>query len=642
MKLHGKMLIPLGLWIILAGCQSTESVVPVVNLPPAPPLHFVDVSDRISVDAPRGRGVALVDFDGDSWPDITVSIQEGVLRFRNRGDGTFELFGELLKLEFVQAVTWVDVDGDADLDLYLTSLGTEHRLYKNDGAGVLLDVTSAAGIGPQTIGAQGATFADIDGDEDLDLYIATGPIPEDFRVGSEIPGTSGGPNRLYLNDGDGNFTFASGVVTGHNDGESFQGAFFDYDRDGDLDLFIADDYIPDTLFENDGTGNFTNVSSGVLPRGGVEETSSMGVAIADIDGDGAFELYATQREKDLLYRWPAGDGQVEDSFPQYIGTGYDPTAQVTGWGVALVDFDNDGDVDILQTSNFETVFDPFSDASALRAGWLLAIENRIQEPERGILDVSDAVGDVFYRPLDGWGLAVGDIDKDGDQDVLIGIDGTASSSDSDAWKKTLLLLNDGQRVRDNKSIRLRIRQSGPNPFAVGAEVRILGRGIETGHPIAAGTSFLSQNEYVVHFGLGEYEVAPAVEVRWPDGQRTLYGPLTAGEHTLVRPGAGNCCIGDLCQNAPADACLTAMGAWIKTTDHCQASCQTLSECCGAAFDTEGCISSCARLSPPASVAACLQSATCEEIQECIGERYLFIDGEIECSLEEEGRNNERR
>ncbi|MFT5433789.1 MAG: hypothetical protein ACI9OJ_004497, partial [Myxococcota bacterium] len=511
-------------------------------------IHFRNASKRLgNLVQPGGRGVALVDFDQDGWPDVTILAQNEIHRFRGVGDGLFLPFGAPIEFDFGMAATWADVDGDGDLDLYVSSAYEQHGLFQNDGTGQLVDVTTAAGFSePMPAGGQGASFGDVDGDGDLDLYLCFG-LPPPEKIPDDMPplGEGGSPNRLYINDGAGRFSRGDESVAGIPSGETFMGLWFDADDDGDVDLLVVHDASRDEYFTNH-DGVLIDESAQRLPGGGNEPSSIMGVDIADFDGDGDLDLYGTQRGNDVL--WVAQEGRFVNTWGSRI-QGYDPSPQVTGWGGALVDVDNDGDLDVLATSNYETIFDPDSGGTGgLRTGWMMLLETKGNGVDREFSDASDNAGSVFTRPIDGFGFAVGDIDRDGDIDALVGIDGSGDKADPDAHQSPLLMLNDGTASADHGYLSLTVRQSGTNSFAVGGSVEVLGLGVRTRRPIMAGTSYLSSHSYRLHFGLAHYERAPAVKVRWPGGGSTLWLNLPKGEHRLERPtDMGNCCTASGCE-----------------------------------------------------------------------------------------------
>ncbi len=576
-------------------------------------LHFDDGSVRLGPPLSGGRGVALVDVDDDGWPDATITHSQGVRVLRGVGAGRFALWADLA-LPDARALAWADADGDGDRDLYVSGRGS-HAYYVNDGK-AFVDNTVAAGLdGDFPLGGEGASFGDLDGDGDLDLFLAFGALPPDLATGD--PGEQGAPDRLYWNEG-GRFVLdASGVFAGPPGGETFQGALFDADRDGDLDLFAVDDHRPDRFLRNT-AGVFADVSAEVLPNAGTESTSIMGIDVADVDQDGDLDIYGTQREGDVLYRGTDLVTPYVNAVDKFRPAGAgDPTRQSTGWGVAVQDFDDDGDQDILRTSNFDDAFEGVSG----RVGVNQLLEHVLEGGERRFVDGTAAAGTVFDAPVDGWGLATGDIDRDGDLDALVGVDGTGPDlgREPDAHRSALLLVNRGAGAAVNDSVRLRIRQPGrPNVFAVGATLDFHGQTIRNSRVLQAGQSYLSQHDDAVHVGLGPYERLPAVVVTWPGGHQTTWLALDPGEHRLERPADDslNCCPSKTgCVAAPsASACLAAQGSALGLDGECAEACEAWRRCCPA-LPVDVCAAECLRAPPPAAMLSCLQG-DCGAVREC--------------------------
>ncbi|MFT5431736.1 MAG: hypothetical protein ACI9OJ_002433, partial [Myxococcota bacterium] len=249
--------------LVLAGmgCSSTtdesQSEGPeLVKITPVEPnelptaLHFRDGSGRIEAEI-GARGVALVDINGDGYLDATLTSTAGVRVLRGVGDGFFyDHPGDPLAVSNARGVAYADIEGDGDLDLYVSS-STGDRLFVNDG-GWFTDGTESRGLeqNDKNPGTDGVTFADIDSDGDLDLYVCHAMPAQADIVGGLPFGERGYPNRVYRNDGTGHFTAADEpVLSGIATGQSFMGVFFDHNHDGRTDILIVHDHHPDQLLQ---------------------------------------------------------------------------------------------------------------------------------------------------------------------------------------------------------------------------------------------------------------------------------------------------------------------------------------------------------------------------------------------------------
>ena len=486
-----------------------------------------------------GAGVAIFDADDDGWPDVYCvdgaalpgAHYEGTPRnalFRNRADGSFEdvsAASGAADTGYGFGCCVGDYDADGRLDLYVTNFGA-NRLFRNLGDCRFEDVTEIAGVGG-TEWSTGAAFLDADGDGDLDLYVANyvrydidapkhgcrrGEVvaychPRRYRSADDV---------LYRNDGDGTFTDvsrAAGLL--QKAGKGLGVVCGDWDADGDSDIFVANDQTPNFLLEN----RTAQVATGTTPSlrfqeigllAGVacgedgDEQSGMGLALVDYDNDGWLDFAVTNftRESNSLYRNQKGQFFTEESFTS--GTGKVSFA-LMGWGTGFHDFDHDGRRDwFVANGHLQTN--------------LSELEPTIQREQRHLLfrnlgggrfaDLGERAGPALAKPGVGRGAAFGDIDNDGDIDVLL-------SNEND----TLRYLRQ-ERKNTGSWLSIDLRQAdGPNRFAIGARVT-LRAGEATEVQIAevqSGGSYLSQNDLRLHFGLGPHPVVDSIQVRWPDG-----------------------------------------------------------------------------------------------------------------------------
>ncbi|MFT7623600.1 MAG: hypothetical protein ACI9WU_002783, partial [Myxococcota bacterium] len=549
------------------------------------------------------------------WPDLTGASDQGLTLWRNVG-GTFnDVTHDLIQMPVewrsqVDNAVWGDVDGDGDLDIYCAlSAGHDALLINED---LRFFEATDRGI-PEAGDVRGVSLADVDGDQDLDIYITRGRLRE-YEAGNlePQPGAEGAPNILLLNDGTGHFvdaTDAWGAAAG-GASESFGGLLADYDRDGDPDLMITRDFETDHFLTNTG-GTFEDTSAAALPA---DATSLMGMAAGDYNGDGHLDVYATDVGSDALYLG-RGDGTFEVAFATWIGDG-DPTATLTGWGIAAIDADNDGDQDVIGVSAWEYA-DQHEDLSRIGAYTLL--ENQ----DATFTDVAEpsGLGEVIH----GTALAVADYDLDGDLDVAVAL---APPQPADFGPDPLtvragirLLRNESARAAGKRFMEVSLRELGSkNAWAIGAIVDVITPAHRAARVVTSGDSYVSSHSFVQHFGLGDSAEAD-VHVRWPGGERTIAHNVPGG-YVRMSPHDGDCCwpgadCGDPWIDCPVwspanDPCKGEIGC-----DVCQLVCDKLTGC-GAG---DGCAAECAIGPPEASEAVCVLDAACDVVEAC----FLSID-----------------
>ena len=529
-------------------------------------VRFVDVTEAMGVDfrheasatsqkylpETMGAGVALFDYDNDGRLDIffvngariddpmpkgALPVKDGP-RYSNRlyhqtADGRFEdvtAQAGLAGSGYGQGVAVGDYDNDGDLDLYVTAL-FGNRLYRNDGNGRFTDVTAAAGVAGSGWSTS-AAFVDVDHDGRLDLFVAR-YLDWSFEVnpycGEPKPGPraychpdqwKGASALLFHNEGGGHFTevgVRSGVA--NPEGKSLGVALADYDGDGFVDLFVANDSVRQFLYRNRGDGTFQDQAllAGVGYDGDGRAFAGMGVDFADYDNDGRPDVIVTNlsNERYALYR-NAPDGTFSyETHASGLGT---MTLLHSGWGVRFLDYDNDGakDLFVAQGHVMDTI-EQTSPHLRYRQPPLLA------RNEGGrFKDASVAAGEVFREGWAARGMAMGDLDNDGDLDVVV----------TTVGGRPYVLRNDGGNRGHWISLRLVGHRS--NRDGIGAEVRVTtASGALRQATVTTSSSYLSASDRRVHFGLGSEAGVRTIEVRWPSGtvQRLLD---VAGDQTLTR------------------------------------------------------------------------------------------------------------
>jgi hypothetical protein len=484
-----------------------------------------------------GSGVALFDFDNDGRLDIFVvngaplgdPTPKGTVPqkanpkdwnrlFHQKKDGTFEDVTEKAGLQgwgYGMGVAVGDYDNDGFEDLYVTAYGG-NKLYHNNGDGTFTDVTERAGVGGNGWSTS-AAWVDLDGDGLLDLVVLRylqwdfddiycGERREGYRSYCHPDSFRSIAPLIYHNDGNGHFTDIAQKAGLALPGKGLGIAIADYDRDGHIDFFVANDSMPEFLYHNKGNGVFEEVAlqSGVAVDSEGHSYAGMGVDFADYDNDGFPDIVVTDLASQIyaLYR-NNGDGTFNyESYPSGIGL---MTMKHSGWGARFLDYDNDGWKDLLITQghDLDTIQLTFPDLR-YKEPMLLA-----RNTGKGFVDVSAQAGEVFQKAWVGRGLAIGDIDNDGRLDAVV------TSNDGG-----LHVLHNATQNK-NHWLTLELVGHHSNRDAIGAEVKLVtAKGAQWATVTTAG-SYLSSSDKRVHFGIGSETSARSIEIHWPSGIRQI-------------------------------------------------------------------------------------------------------------------------
>ena len=501
-----------------------------------------------------GTGAAWVDYDGDGKLDLLFvngSRLEGFPSgqaptshlYRNRGDATFEDVTVRAGLDasgWGQGVCVGDYDNDGHDDVMITYFG-QNRLYHNRGDGRFEDVTRAAGLSQtRTRWGTGCAFLDYDRDGRLDLFaanyidldLATAPTPESglcrykgVPVACGPPGLTGGKNVLYHNRGDGTFEDVSdrSGITRASGTYGLGVSTLDFDNDGWVDLYVANDSNPSALYRNNHDGTFTDIGvmSGCAYSQDGKPQAGMGVAVGDFDRNGTMDVFKTNFAGDTSTLYSnLGDGHCED---RTFAAGIGMNTRWLGWGTGFVDFDNDGWLDLFLSNGHV-----YPEVARLKteAGYKQRKVIYRNLGNRRFSDVTADLGSPATDPKAGRGAAFGDYNDDGQIDVAI-----ANVNDA----PDLYRLNGNPA---NHWVTLTLVGVASNRNAIGARVRCVTGAVEQWQEVRGGGSYLSQNDFRVHFGIGAATRIERLDVRWPNGREETWGPLDADRFHTLKEGGG--------------------------------------------------------------------------------------------------------
>jgi hypothetical protein len=516
--------------------------------------HVFAAEKKYIVESMSG-GVALFDYNNDGWLDIyfvnspTVATANDPKSarselWRNHGDGTFANVTEKAGVGYPgwgMGVCAGDFDNNGWEDLYVTCYGANY-LYRNNGDGTFTDVAQKAGVA-EPRWSTGAAFGDYNNDGRLDLYVANyvdiklDSLPEfgkdkhcqfqSLAVQCGPRGLPGAGDALYLNNGNGTFTDVA-KKAGLVDPEGRYGlgvAWCDFNEDGLIDLYVANDQGPNFLYKNNGNGTFTDVGleSGTALSEDGKEQSSMGVTIGDYDHRGRWSILVTNfsDEYNAFYRHEKDFQFTDLSYATQTGR---VSLPFVGWGCGFFDYDNDGWLDLMVANGH--VYPQ-----------LAAAKLKIAYPQRKLFyrnnrngtftEIAAEAGSPVNEPAVSRGAAFGDLDNDGDVDVVINnIDGAPT-----------VLRNDGGNK--NHFVVISLIGSKSNRSAFGARVKVIAGDLVQVAERRSGGSYISQNDTRLHFGLEKRTKADVIEVRWSNGAVEKFTNVPADTFISIREGEGS-------------------------------------------------------------------------------------------------------
>ncbi len=494
-----------------------------------------------------GPGCAFLDYDGDGWLDILLvngtnwpdhrgergATPSTMRLYRNNRNGTFADVTERAGLAvemYGMGVAVGDYNNDGFPDLLVTAVG-QNRLFQNNGRGRFVDVTEKAGLGGRSAFSTSAMWFDFDRDGLLDLlvcnYVKWSPAHDVFcsvdgkRKSYCTPEAFHGETCwLFRNRGNGTFedvTARSGIFDSSS--KSLGVALLDYDRDGWPDLMIANDTQPNKLYRNLRNGTFEDVAvrAGVAFSEDGKARAGMGVDAADFDNSGMEGIAITNFDNEMmaLFR-PTREGIYRD-IAQGAGVGQASRSSL-GFGCAFLDINLDGYLDLVAVNGHidETVRRIHGNVGYAQPPHLFLNDGILNHGQAGFRDVAAAVG--FATAKVARGLAYGDFDRDGDLDLLI----TTNQGGAFLYRSDL--------TSGNRGLRLRLTGTKSNRDAIGALVRVFGPDGAQSRRVKSGSSYLSQSELTLTFGLGKREAAGRVVIEWPSGAVQEFKNVRAGSY----------------------------------------------------------------------------------------------------------------
>jgi enediyne biosynthesis protein E4 len=493
-----------------------------------------------------GAGCAFFDYDNDGWMDIylvnsgqsdfytpTTALKNAL--YRNNRDGTFTDVTDRAGVaggRFGMGVAAGDYDGDGWQDIYVTNYG-RNILYRNNGNGTFTDVTERAGVAAPGWSTCAVWF-DYDNDGRLDLFVSAFVYYDKSQnilcVDKTMSRTfyciprvfKPRPSHLYHNNGNGTFTDVSresGIEA--SPGKSFGAVATDVNNDGLMDLFVANDTMPNFLFINKGGGKFEEegLGAGVAYSEAGKPRSGMGVDSVDYDSDGWQDLFVANIDLEFFSLY---HNQKDLTFTDEPGEIAPATQLLSGWGLKFFDYDDDGDADLFLVNGHPNDMVEMTTARVKYREPMLLFENT----GRAFKDVSAQAGAVFKRDFSGRGMAVGDLDNDGDLDVLVSNNGEAP----------LLLRNDGGNRQNWLGLHLVANRS--NPAAVGAIISWQAGGMKRSRLKTGGGSYLASHDPREVLGLGLVSKIDSVEIRWPSGKVDRLTNLPVNTYIKVVEGEG--------------------------------------------------------------------------------------------------------
>jgi hypothetical protein len=528
----------------------------------APTIRFADVTEQAGIRFQHnsgayggkllpetlGSGCAFLDYDADGWQDILLingmdwpghKRQRSTLRlYKNNRNGTFTDVTKAAGLDvemYGMGVAIGDYNNDGFPDIFITCVG-QNRLFRNTGKGTFLDVTRVSGLNARQAFSTSALWFDYDRDGLLDLfvcnYVRWSPehdvfcsldgkhksycTPEAYR---------GDTCWLFHNRGDGTFedvTATSGIFDSSS--KSLGVAMLDYDQDGWPDLLVANDTQPNKLYKNLRNGKFKDVAveAGLAFSTEGKARAGMGVDVGDFENSGKPGIAITNFDNEMIGLYRAVRPGTYDDISIAAGVGL-PSKNTLGFGCAFLDVDLDGSLDLVVANGHieETVRNIHGNVGYAQPPLLF-----LNLGGGKFEDFAANAGEGFAQPKVGRGLAYGDYDRDGDLDILL------TTNNGPAY------LYRNENAAGNRSIRFHLVGTKSNRDAIGALVRTFNNGQTQSRVVKGGSSYLSQSELPLTFGLGKRDKIERVQIEWPSGAKDEFTNLDAGRSYHITEGKG--------------------------------------------------------------------------------------------------------
>jgi enediyne biosynthesis protein E4 len=547
-------------FFLRCGAGAAASVMPLDLLAQAAPIGFqlVDVTSPAGLQFRHnsgayggkllpetlGSGCAFIDYDADGWQDILLvngmdwpgrRKQRSTLRlYRNNRNGTFTDVTRAAGLEvelYGMGVAVGDFNNDGFPDVFISCVG-QNRLFRNTGKGSFVDVTKSSGLDGRQAFSTSAMWVDIDRDGLLDLFVCNYvKWTAEHDVFCSLDGKQksyctpeayrGETCWLFRNRGNGTFedvTATCGIFDSSS--KSLGVALVDDDQDGWPDIFVANDTQPNKLYRNLRNGRFRDVAleAGVALSDDGKARAGMGVDAADFDNSGRAGLAVTNFDNEMigLYR-PQGKGLYQDIARRAgIGT---PSLNRLGFGCVFTDLDLDGRLDLVVANGHidDTVRNIRGNVGYAQPPLLFLNQGNVNQGGAAFREAAGQAGGGFAQARVGRGLAAGDFDRDGDVDLLM----TTNNGPA------VLFRND--QKTGNRSLRLRLTGTTSNRDAIGATVRIFHDGMSQSRMVKSGSSYLSQSELPVTFGVGKRDRVERVVITWPNGRTEEFKAVATGK-----------------------------------------------------------------------------------------------------------------